>query len=88
MISTQPFVAGSVFMSIIVTLRNASLLWGINRLQQCRDRTPTEALLVVLDVLLGLEQAQAGDVGELRLCPRNQYPGGRATVQAMNPFNV
>ena len=67
MISTQPFVAGSVFMSIIVTLCSASLLWGINRLQQCRDRTPTEALLVVLDVLLGLEQAQAGDVGELRL---------------------
>ena len=67
MISTQPFVAGSVFMSIIITLCIASLLWGINRLQQCRDRTPTEALLVALDVLLGLEQAQAGDVGKLRL---------------------
>ena len=67
MISTQPFVAGSVFMSIIITLCSASLLWGINRLQQCRDRTPTEALLVALDVLLGLEQAQAGDVGKLRL---------------------
>ena len=79
MISTQPFVAGSVFMSIIITLCSASLLWGINRLQQCRDRTPTEALLVAPDVLLGLEQAQAGDVGELRL-------NGSSGAAALNPI--
>ena len=33
-ISTQPFVAGCVFMAIVIPLRGTSLLWGVDHPQQ------------------------------------------------------